>query len=55
MSLCEYQMLYSRFDDDCESVSPLSVEEPVDQVAGHLRRSRVQMEEPHIISCKQNI
>ena len=34
LSLCsKYQMLYSRFDDDCESVSPLSVEEPVNQVS----------------------
>ena len=33
LSLGKYHMLYSRFDDDCESVSPLSVEEPVNQVS----------------------
>ena len=52
---CHLNFIYSRFDDDRESVSPLPVEEPVNQVAGHLGRRRVQLEEPNIISWKHNI
>ena len=52
LSLCKCHLncIYSRFDDDRESVSPLPVEEPVYQVARHLGRCRVQLEEPNIIS-----
>ena len=51
---CHLNFIYSRFDDDRESVSPLPVEEPVNQVARHLGRCRVQLEEPNIISWKHN-
>jgi hypothetical protein len=38
-----------RFDDDPERGLPLAVDEPVDDVAGHLGRVPVQLEEPVVV------
>ena len=39
----------SRFNDDSEGRSPLSIDEPVYQVSGHLGRTVVQRKKPHVV------
>lgn len=51
MYLLKDKLKYSRFDDDCQSISPFSVQKPVYQVSRHLGSVGVEVEESDVVAC----